>query len=83
MGGSHAMAPERYRERSPIHYVDRIQARLLIVQGANEPNVTPENLHVVEAALQRARAVREAGVCRRGARRAQARELTRVVSAAD
>jgi dipeptidyl aminopeptidase/acylaminoacyl peptidase len=54
MGGSPAMAPERYRERSPIHYVDRIEARLLIVQGANDPNVTPENLRVVEAALKRA-----------------------------
>ena len=58
MGGSPATAPLRYRERSPIHYVDRIEARLLIVQGANDPNVTPENLHVVEAALQRARACR-------------------------
>ena len=54
MGGSPAMAPERYRERSPIHFVDRIEGRLLIVQGANDPNVTPENLHVVEAALKRA-----------------------------
>src|SRR5690348_1324674 len=53
MGGSPAMAPERYRERSPIHYVDRIEAHLLIVQGANDPNVTPENLRVVKAALQR------------------------------
>ena len=26
----------------------------LIVQGANDPNVTPENLRVVEAALKRA-----------------------------
>ena len=54
MGGSPATAPLRYRERSPIHYVDRVEARLLIVQGANDPNVTPENLRVVEAALKRA-----------------------------
>src|SRR5712692_5426101 len=54
MGGSPAMAPERYRERSPIHSVERIKGRLLIVQGANDPNVTPENVRVVEAALQRA-----------------------------
>jgi hypothetical protein len=40
MMGSPATAPERYRERSPIHYVDRIEGRLLIVQGANDPNVT-------------------------------------------
>ena len=49
-----ATALLRYRERSPIHFVDRIQGRLLIVQGANDPNVTPENLRVVEAALKRA-----------------------------
>ena len=54
MGGSPATAPDRYRERSPIHFVDRIRGRLLIVQGANDPNVTPENLHVVEEALTRA-----------------------------
>lgn len=54
MGGSPASAPERYRERSPLHFVDNIEGRLLIVQGANDPNVTPQNLHVVEAALERA-----------------------------
>ena len=48
------MAPERYRERSPIHYVDRIRGCLLIVHGAHDPNVTPENVRVVEAALKRA-----------------------------
>jgi dipeptidyl aminopeptidase/acylaminoacyl peptidase len=52
--GSPVMAPERYRERSPIHCVDRIEGRLLIVQGANDPNVTPENVRVVEEALRRA-----------------------------
>jgi dipeptidyl aminopeptidase/acylaminoacyl peptidase len=54
MGGSPLEVPERYRERSPIHFVDRIKGRLLIVQGMNDPNVTPENLHAVEAALERA-----------------------------
>jgi dipeptidyl aminopeptidase/acylaminoacyl peptidase len=54
MGGSPASAPERYRERSPIHFVDRIKGPLLVVQGANDPNVTPANLRVVEAALQAA-----------------------------
>jgi dipeptidyl aminopeptidase/acylaminoacyl peptidase len=54
MGGSPRTVPERYRERSPIHFVDRIKGRLLIVQGANDPNVTPENVRVVEAALERA-----------------------------
>ena len=51
LGGSPGQVPERYRERSPIHFVDRIAARLLIVQGMNDPNVTPDNLRAVEAAL--------------------------------
>jgi len=54
LGGSPGQVPERYRERSPIHFVDRIAARLLIVQGMNDPNVTPDNLHQVEAALKAA-----------------------------
>jgi dipeptidyl aminopeptidase/acylaminoacyl peptidase len=54
LGGSPEQVPERYRERSPIHFVDRIAARLLIVQGMNDPNVTPENLHQVEVALKAA-----------------------------
>jgi dipeptidyl aminopeptidase/acylaminoacyl peptidase len=54
LGGSPAEVPGRYRKRSPIHFVDRIRARLLIVQGMNDPNVTPENLHQVEAALKAA-----------------------------
>ncbi len=54
LGGSPEQVPKRYRERSPIHFVDRITARLLIVQGMNDPNVTPENLHQVEVALKAA-----------------------------
>ena len=54
LGGSPEQVAERYRERSPIHFVDRITARLLIVQGMNDPNVTPENLHQVEVALKAA-----------------------------
>jgi dipeptidyl aminopeptidase/acylaminoacyl peptidase len=53
MGGAPSQAPERYRERSPIHFVDRIRGRLLIVQGLKDPNVTPENMRAVEAALKR------------------------------
>jgi dipeptidyl aminopeptidase/acylaminoacyl peptidase len=53
IGGSPDQVPERYRERSPIHFVDRIRARLLIVQGMNDPNVTPRNLHEVETALKK------------------------------
>jgi dipeptidyl aminopeptidase/acylaminoacyl peptidase len=54
MGGSPAQVPERYRERSPIHFVDRIRGKLLIVQGANDPNVTPQNVTDVRARLDAA-----------------------------
>ncbi len=46
--------PERYRERSPIHFVGNIKGRLLIVQGMRDPNVTPENVRAVRAALDAA-----------------------------
>lgn len=54
MGGSPAQAPERYRERSPLHVVDQIRGRLLIVQGLQDPNVTPENVRIVRQALGQA-----------------------------
>lgn len=54
LGGSPAQVPQRYRERSPIHFVANIRGRLLIVQGLRDPNVTPENVRVVGAALQQA-----------------------------
>jgi dipeptidyl aminopeptidase/acylaminoacyl peptidase len=47
MGGSPAQRPDRYRERSPIHYVENIRGKLLIVQGGQDPNVTPENVRQV------------------------------------
>jgi dipeptidyl aminopeptidase/acylaminoacyl peptidase len=53
MGGSPEEAPERYRERSPINFVQQIRGRLLIVQGMRDPNVTPENMEVVCEALDR------------------------------
>ena len=54
MGGSPDQVPERYRERSPINSVEDIQGHLLIVQGLQDPNVTPENVEVVKVALERA-----------------------------
>ncbi len=54
LGGSPEEVPERYRERSPVHYVGDIEGRLLIVQGALDPNVTPENLATVRRALDAA-----------------------------
>lgn len=54
IGGSPDDIPERYAERSPIHFVEQIEGALLIVQGARDPNVSPENVRVVRAALDRA-----------------------------
>src|SRR5678815_317875 len=51
MGGAPKDEPARYRERSPIHFVENIRGRLLIVQGLQDPNVTPENLNAVSKAL--------------------------------
>jgi acetyl esterase/lipase len=36
-GGSPAEVPDRYRERSPISYVDRVRAPVLVLAGANDP----------------------------------------------
>lgn len=54
MGGTPEDVPERYYERSPIHFVDQIKGRLLIVQGLQDPNVTPENVRAVKQALDSA-----------------------------
>lgn len=54
MGGRPDQLPEKYYERSPIHFVENIKGRLLIVQGLQDPNVTPENVRVVAEALDRA-----------------------------
>ncbi|MDQ7247658.1 S9 family peptidase [Dongia sedimenti] len=54
MGGSPSAVPERYRERSPIHFIENIRGRLLIVQGANDPNVTPQNVADVRKRLDAA-----------------------------
>ncbi len=54
MGGSPTTRPALYRERSPIHFIQNIAGRLLIVQGMRDPNVTPENMRVVCRALDAA-----------------------------
>jgi dipeptidyl aminopeptidase/acylaminoacyl peptidase len=54
IGGSPQQVPERYAERSPINYVNQIRGKLLIVQGARDPNVTPENVRQVVARLDAA-----------------------------
>lgn len=47
MGGAPDEIPDKYVERSPINYVQDIQGALMIVQGGQDPNVTPENMRVV------------------------------------
>lgn len=51
MGGTPDALPGKYRERSPIHAIDRIEGRLLIVQGLTDPNVTPEHVEIMRAGL--------------------------------
>ncbi len=54
MGGSPAQVPEIYHARSPVNFIKDIRGQLLIIQGGQDPNVTPENLRVVETALAQA-----------------------------
>lgn len=54
MGGSPSQVPGKYRERSPINFVENIEGRLLIVQGARDPNVTPSNVEEVQKRLNEA-----------------------------
>lgn len=53
IGGSPEQIPERYYERSPIHFVQDIRGQLFIIQGAQDPNVTPENVRQVQEELHR------------------------------
>ncbi len=52
LGGRPDQMPERYFERSPINSVKDIRGKLLIVQGAQDPNVTPENVRQVRQRLE-------------------------------
>lgn len=51
MGGRPDQVPEKYSQRSPINFVQDIRGRLLIVQGALDPNVSPENVRQVRQRL--------------------------------
>jgi len=52
IGGSPEEIPAKYHERSPINFVQNIKGKLLIVQGAQDPNVTPENMRQVVSRLE-------------------------------
>ena len=51
MGGTPAQVPERFAQRSPINFVENIRGKLLIIQGGQDPNVTPENVETVVKSL--------------------------------
>jgi dipeptidyl aminopeptidase/acylaminoacyl peptidase len=54
MGGRPDQVPDKYQKASPINFVPNIKGRLMIVQGLNDPNVTPDNVRVVQKALDEA-----------------------------
>jgi dipeptidyl aminopeptidase/acylaminoacyl peptidase len=54
MGGTPEQQPAKYRNRSPINFVNEIEGKLLIVQGMRDPNVTPDNVSTVRTALDNA-----------------------------
>lgn len=53
MGGNPKEVPQRYYERSPINFIRQIKGRLMIVQGARDPNVTPRNVEEVRKRLDK------------------------------
>jgi dipeptidyl aminopeptidase/acylaminoacyl peptidase len=53
IGGRPDQVPERYYEKSPINFVQDIRGKLLIVQGALDPNVSPENVRQVRERLEK------------------------------
>ena len=54
MGGKPDELPDRYRAHSPIHFVQNIQGKLLIVQGRRDPNVPMEHVDLVLPKLDEA-----------------------------
>ena len=54
IGGRPDQVPEKYYQGSPINFVQNIVGRLLIIQGLQDPNVSPENVRAVSLALQKA-----------------------------
>jgi dipeptidyl aminopeptidase/acylaminoacyl peptidase len=54
IGGRPDQVPGKYYQASPINFVRHIVGRLLIVQGMQDPNASPENVRAVASALQEA-----------------------------
>ena len=51
--GPHPEAAERYRERSPIHHVDRLACPVIFLQGQKDRVVPPNQAETMAAALAR------------------------------
>jgi dipeptidyl aminopeptidase/acylaminoacyl peptidase len=50
--GPYPQARQLYRERSPIHFVDRISTPMLVLQGADDEVVPPAQAELIVAALR-------------------------------
>jgi dipeptidyl aminopeptidase/acylaminoacyl peptidase len=53
LGGNPEEVPKRYYDRSPINFVGQIRGKLMIVQGSQDPNVTPLNVEAVKRRLDK------------------------------
>ena len=53
--GPYPQEAARYRERSPIHFVDRISTPMLVLQGADDRVVPPSQAELIVGALDRRR----------------------------
>jgi dipeptidyl aminopeptidase/acylaminoacyl peptidase len=53
-GGSPNQVPEKYYNASPINFIQNIVGRLFIIQGMQDATVSPENVRLATAALQKA-----------------------------
>ncbi|HUF01338.1 MAG TPA: prolyl oligopeptidase family serine peptidase [Gaiellaceae bacterium] len=53
--GPHPEAAHLYRERSPIHFCDRIETPMLVLQGADDKIVPPSQAELIVGALRERR----------------------------
>ncbi|MFP7300445.1 alpha/beta hydrolase family protein [Neobacillus niacini] len=52
IGGTPGKYPERYEERTPLYELERIEAPVLIIHGANDHNVSVEHAYRLERRLK-------------------------------
>ena len=80
--GPYPEEAERYRARSPIHHVDRLSTPMLLLQGAEDPVVPPNQAEAMVAALA-TRGIPHAYLCFEGEQHGfrQAAHIVRAVEA--